>query len=205
MGLVRPRAQPRGYARSGHGHGVCVQHHLRSARLVVARPNETPRPRRHRLGSDAGITSELSLSRALGVRLPLATRWPANGDSDVGAYVRDDGLPLGAVLPARPTSLWAARSRRSFARLQPASAAPGARGHRAHGRACLDLVLHADERGGALSKLRAGPGCPRRRRHGAQQHPGWTAESLVRALRTLLRLVRTDGLGVRIVDNSNPL
>ncbi len=91
VGVARPRAQPCGHARSRYRHGVCVQHHLRSARLVVAGPNEAPRPRGDRLGCDAGVASELSVARAVGVRLPPPTRRSANGASRDSADLCDDG------------------------------------------------------------------------------------------------------------------
>ena len=73
-GVGRPRAQPRGRVRSGHWHRLSPTRDLRAARLVVARANDASGRRRHRLGADAGVTRQLPLARAAGVRLPPSTR-----------------------------------------------------------------------------------------------------------------------------------
>ena len=109
VGVARPRAQSCGDARHHHPHGVCVQHYLRPARLVVACPNEAPGRRGHHVGGHAGVSSQFSLAHTTGIWLPASNRRRANRASGDGAHVCNRRLPHHAILPARSSQFWAAR------------------------------------------------------------------------------------------------
>ena len=104
-----------------------------------------------------------------------------------------------AVLFPRPAQLWAAGRCQPPARLQPASSTSRI--------ALIGLMaaLPSASRscqwtGGAIPELRGGSGVSGGRRHRARLGPGSTGESLVRALRCVLRVVRAHGIGGGTVE-----
>ena len=151
--------------------------------------------RRHRLGAHTGVTRQLPLPRAAGGGLPVSTLRVENRGAGDGAHLRDGCGADVAVLFPRSTQLWAAGRCEPPGRLQPASSTSRNCADRPDGGPCGRPLVAADGSGGTILELHGRPGVSGDRRCCARLRTGSTDESLVRALRCVLRVVRAHGIG----------